>query len=195
MSCRRPSNASSSEIGPSGPISVMVGSTSTMGSRLRAAAIASPSRVCAFSRTRSLSSSAWKMSRSTTVGRLAALVAPAAGPPRFVGSSLMSVSSLFVIVKGDASLCPVLRPRQGRPCLEQGLQTGEDGRPAVRDALENVATRLEAVVDDRELDHTVPGVLDVEGDLGAGFSPPGFSGGFVHADLGGPLGGERVLAA
>jgi hypothetical protein len=39
-----------------------------MGSRRRAAAIASPSRVCAFSRTRSLSSSAWKVARSATPG-------------------------------------------------------------------------------------------------------------------------------
>src|SRR5947209_1662862 len=44
------------------------GSTSTIGRRLRAAAIASPSRVCAFSRTRSLSSSVCQAARSTTAG-------------------------------------------------------------------------------------------------------------------------------
>src|ERR1700761_3720336 len=68
MSCRRPSNASSRVTGPCGPVSVRLASTSTMGSRRRAAAIASPSRVCAFSRIRSLSSSAWKAARSTTAG-------------------------------------------------------------------------------------------------------------------------------
>ena len=50
---------------PGGPVSGRPGSTSVMGSRRRAAAIASPSRVCAFSRTRSWSSSAWKAARPT----------------------------------------------------------------------------------------------------------------------------------
>ena len=92
MSCRRPSNASSRVSGPWGPISARLASTSTMGRRRRAAAIASPSRVCAFSRTRSLSSSAWKVARSTAAGRLGALAALTAGSPRFVGSSCMTVS-------------------------------------------------------------------------------------------------------
>ena len=61
-----------------------------------------------------------------------------------------------------------LRGREGRPGLEQGLHAGKDGRPAVREALENVPNRLEAVVHNHELDRTVPGVLDVEGDLGTG---------------------------
>src|SRR5918911_3347311 len=93
MSCRRPSNASSRVSGPWGPISARLASTSTMGRRRRAAAIASPSRVCAFSRTRGLSGAAWKVARSTAAGRRGALVAPAAGPPRFVDSSFMTVSS------------------------------------------------------------------------------------------------------
>jgi hypothetical protein len=47
---------------------VIVGSISTIGSRRRAAAIASPSRVCAFSRTSSASRSACQVARSTTAG-------------------------------------------------------------------------------------------------------------------------------
>src|SRR5262249_23983392 len=43
-------------------------SSSTIGSRRRAAAIASPSRVCAFSRTRSSSRAACQVARSTTGG-------------------------------------------------------------------------------------------------------------------------------
>src|SRR6202034_4823168 len=41
-----------------------------MGRRRRAAAIASPSRVCAFSRMRSRSTSAWNAARSAAGGRL-----------------------------------------------------------------------------------------------------------------------------
>src|ERR1700733_11077619 len=72
MSCWRPSNASSRVTVPCGPASGVAASISTMGSRLRAAAIASPSWVCAFSRTRSLSSSAWKVARSVITGRVSA---------------------------------------------------------------------------------------------------------------------------
>jgi hypothetical protein len=43
-------------------------STSTMGSRRRAAAMASPSFMWPFSRTRNASSFAWKVARSTTSG-------------------------------------------------------------------------------------------------------------------------------
>src|SRR5260221_3182488 len=92
MSCRRASNASSRVSGPRGPVSARLASTSTMGRRRRAAAIASPSRVCAFSRTRNLSSSAGKVARSTAAGRLGALVA---GPPGLVDSSVMTVSSYW----------------------------------------------------------------------------------------------------
>src|SRR6266567_5695772 len=84
MSCRRPSNASSKVSGPAGPVSGVVASTSTMGRRRRAAAIASPSRVCAFSRARSRSSSAWKAARST-----------AAGWPGWADSFVITVSSCF----------------------------------------------------------------------------------------------------
>jgi hypothetical protein len=45
--------------------------------------------VSAFSRTRSLSSSAWNVARSTAAGRLGALVALAAGPPMSVDSCFM----------------------------------------------------------------------------------------------------------
>src|SRR6266567_5455875 len=100
MSCRRPSNASSRVSGPCGPVSARLASTSTMGRRRRAAAIASPSRVCAFSRTRSLSSSAWKVARPTAAGRLGALVAPATGPPRSADSSFMTVPLLVLCVRG-----------------------------------------------------------------------------------------------
>ena len=68
MSSRRPSNASNSVTAPRSPMSGVAPSTSTMGSRRRAAAMASPSLVCAFSRTRSASSSAWKVRRSTIAG-------------------------------------------------------------------------------------------------------------------------------
>src|ERR1700722_11565078 len=69
MSCRRPSNTSSSGTGPSLPVTGIVASTSTIGSRRRAAAMASPSRVCAFSRASSLSSSACQAAPVVTAGR------------------------------------------------------------------------------------------------------------------------------
>src|SRR5580700_7400271 len=87
MSCRRPSNASSSVTGPGGPVSGRLAATSTMGSRRRSAAIASPSRVCAFSRTRNAASWASKAPRSVTGG--------SAAPPalRVPGSSLVIMGS------------------------------------------------------------------------------------------------------
>src|SRR6266853_1000727 len=68
MSIRRPSNASNSVTAPRSPMSGVDPFTSTMGSRRRAAAMASPSLVWAFSRTRNASSAAWKVLRSTIVG-------------------------------------------------------------------------------------------------------------------------------
>src|SRR3954452_5587430 len=68
MSICRPSKASMRVTGPRAPISRVAPSTSIMGSRRRAAAIASPSRACAFSRTRSAASSASKTLRSTMLG-------------------------------------------------------------------------------------------------------------------------------
>src|ERR1700728_4164306 len=68
MSNRRPSNTSHSFTGPRSPMSGVALSTSTMGSRRRAAATASPCFVRAFSRTRTASSSAWKVFRSTILG-------------------------------------------------------------------------------------------------------------------------------
>jgi hypothetical protein len=68
MSSRRPSNTSSSVTGPFSPVSLRVPSASTIGNRRRAAAIASPSRVCAFSRASSASLSACHVALSTTAG-------------------------------------------------------------------------------------------------------------------------------
>src|ERR1700761_1173785 len=68
MSIRRPSKASRSVTAPRSPISGVAASTSTIGNRRRAAAMASPSFVWAFSRTRKASSSDWKVFRSTTRG-------------------------------------------------------------------------------------------------------------------------------
>src|ERR687897_771294 len=67
-SSSRPSKTSPNGTGPSGPMTVVSGGTSVMGSRRRAAAIASPSRVCAFSRLRSSRSCCSKSSWSVTVG-------------------------------------------------------------------------------------------------------------------------------
>src|SRR5215470_18053980 len=99
MSCLRPSNASVTVSGPAGPVSARPASTSTMGRRRRAAAIASPSRVCAFSRTRSRSSSAWKVARSTAAGMPGVPVLPPAGPPGFADSSFMWVPLLAFCVR------------------------------------------------------------------------------------------------
>src|SRR6266700_3822063 len=78
--------------GPSAPVSGVCGSTSTIGRRRRAAAIASPSRVWAFSRTRSRSSSVWNAARSATGGRAASRTADTLGS---VGWSV-TVKSLLV---------------------------------------------------------------------------------------------------
>ena len=67
-SCVLPSKASISVTSPLAPMSGVDGSTSTIGSRRRAAAIASPSRVCAFSRTRSACTCASQAARSTIGG-------------------------------------------------------------------------------------------------------------------------------
>src|SRR6202042_3005787 len=53
----------------------------------------SPSRVCAFSRARSRSTSASKAARSLTGGSLDALAVLTADSPRIVGSPFMAVSS------------------------------------------------------------------------------------------------------
>src|SRR5882757_664225 len=95
MSCPRPSNASSRVSGPWGPASLRLASTSTMGRRRRAAAIASPSRVCAFSRTRNVSSSACHEARSTTGGRAAAL--PAGVADQLFFESLLIIASMLGI--------------------------------------------------------------------------------------------------
>src|SRR5690348_12486501 len=95
--CRRPSNASARV---TGPVCGRLASTSTMGRRRRAAAIASPSAVRAFSRTRSPSSSPWKVFRSATAGTARAPAAPDAGPPGFADSCLMTVPLLALGVRG-----------------------------------------------------------------------------------------------
>src|ERR1700743_142433 len=82
-----------------------------MASARRAAAIASPSLVCAFSLTRSRSSSAWKVARSTAVGRPGAVAA--ADLPVL---SVMPVSSLRVFrlhvfsVRGFGEACERAKP-------------------------------------------------------------------------------------
>src|SRR5580698_2919020 len=63
-----PLKASNNVTAPRWPMSAVAPSVWTMGSGRRAAAIASPSCVCAFSRTRDASSSAWKVLRSTILG-------------------------------------------------------------------------------------------------------------------------------
>src|ERR1022692_2170079 len=95
MSCRRPSNASSRVSGPRGPVSVRLASASAMGRRRRAAAIASPCLVCAFSRTRSLSSSAWKVARPTAAGTPGMPLAAAPGDPAFFDAFFMIASMLL----------------------------------------------------------------------------------------------------
>jgi hypothetical protein len=80
--------------------------------------MASLSRVCAFSRTRSLSSSAWKVSRSAVTGRLAALVALDTGPPRFADSSFITISSCCI---DRAKLFVEEREGEGSPALVRRL--------------------------------------------------------------------------
>ena len=82
ISWRRPSKTSASRTGPRSPISGIAGSISTIGSRRRAAAIASPSLVCAFSRTRRSSSCACHVARSTTAGCVAVAVPVGVAVPR-----------------------------------------------------------------------------------------------------------------
>jgi hypothetical protein len=67
-SWRRPSNTSISGTAPCGPITGTTAFTSVIGSDRRAAASASPSRLCAFSRTSSLSNSSCQFARSTAWG-------------------------------------------------------------------------------------------------------------------------------
>jgi hypothetical protein len=106
VSCRRPSNAWSRVSGLWGPISARLASTSTVGSRRRAAAIASPARVCAFSWIRSASSSAWKVARLTAAGRLRALVAW--GPSSSPGQTRLRSAISETIHFGDCVAAVVL---------------------------------------------------------------------------------------
>src|SRR5579864_4359399 len=83
-------------------------STSTRGSRRRAAAMASPSFVCAFSRTRNASSSAWKVLRSTSLG----------APSLSLVMSFIALSLTAVVLRGRLS--PATAPSRGRPlCLRR----------------------------------------------------------------------------
>src|SRR5690606_24761819 len=70
MSSSRPWNRSRNGTGQSFPTTSTVPSTSTIGRRRRAAAMASPSWVCAFSRTSNSSRAARQVSISTTGSRL-----------------------------------------------------------------------------------------------------------------------------
>ncbi len=75
--------------------------------------------------------------------------------------------------------------------LKQGLEAGQDaGHPSEMAGVPRCRARSRR--GHRELDGTVADVLDVEGDLGAGFGAPGRGGCLVHADRRGPLGGDGV---
>src|ERR1700733_1827332 len=84
-----------------------------------------------------------------------------------------------------------LSDRQRVAGLQQGLEVGQDARPAFGDARQDGAARLEAVVDDGQLDQLAER-LDVEGDLGAAFGGEPLS--YLVADVvgGRPLRGEAV---
>jgi hypothetical protein len=131
MSWLRPSNASSRVIAPSGPMSSRVVSTSTMGRRRRAAAIASPSRVCAFSRTRSSSSWVWKVARSTTAGRFVASSVTNASPSSAAGRTV-SVAAPGQLRGRPSALpssctgCVVCQPSEE---LAQGRYLAREARP------------------------------------------------------------------
>ena len=78
---------------PWGPTSSRVASTSTMGRRRRAAAMASPSWVCAFSRARRLSSSAWETRAGRPhMGSPGVSAVPVPRDPVFIDSSTMIAS-------------------------------------------------------------------------------------------------------
>src|ERR1039458_1945145 len=55
-----------------------------------------------------------------------------------------------------------LRGWKGGPGTEQRLEAGDDGRPPAGDPLQDLAARLEAVVDDGQLHHALPNLFDVE---------------------------------
>src|ERR1039457_5336318 len=112
MRIRRPSNVSSSVTSPCGPINFVVGSTSTIGSRRRAAAIASPSRVCAFSRTRNASSSAWNVLRSTTLGARSSSLTMSVMVLSFAAQAFLATSHSFAVT--CFGLC--LAPSHGGAC-------------------------------------------------------------------------------
>src|SRR5689334_22977545 len=80
-----------------------------MGSRRRAAAIASPSLVCAFSLIRSRSSSAWKVARSTAAGR-----------PGAVAAADLSVLSVMTVSSLRVFRLPVFRVRGFGETLDRG---------------------------------------------------------------------------
>src|SRR4051812_16475429 len=89
MSSSRPWNRSRNGTGPSGPTTSTVPSNSTIGSRRRAAAMASPSRVWAFSRTRSSSRAVCQVARSRTGG--------------WPGSAVVGSSGVVVMVSSVVS--------------------------------------------------------------------------------------------
>src|SRR4051812_46040024 len=130
-SSSRPWNRSRNGTGPSGPTTSTVPSNSTIGSRRRAAAIASPSRVWAFSRTRSSSRAACQVARSTTGGRPGTAVVGSSGVVVMVSSTesramkpgwLSEVDAAGAAVGGAG----VAAGRLGRDVL--GAQLGQAGR-------------------------------------------------------------------
>src|SRR3954454_2872194 len=163
MSIRRPSNASSSVAGPLLPISRVAPSTSIMGSRRRAAAIASPSRVCAFSRTRSAASSASKTLRSTMLG------VPSSS--RSVCCVIACLRCVFVFATSRRQppvvillqAAPAVPERVGRLAADARDQNVEVRVPARADAQHGRAVRQTAM--DQGEQHVVALLGQLERDL------------------------------
>src|SRR5579884_835701 len=90
---------------------------------------------------------------------------------------------------------PLLPLGQDGVGLQQGLELGEDERPALADPGQDLAARLEPFVDHGQL-HPVIGLLDGEGHLGAGLGRQAGDVLVAEADLPphrlGPLGAEGV---
>src|SRR5215212_4928994 len=107
-SSSRPWKRSRNGTGPSGPTTSTVPSSSTIGSRRRAAARASPSRVWAFSRTSSSSRAACQVARSTTGGRPGSAA---------VGSSGVVVMVSSVVSRAGQHRTTSYDGHQNRPAL------------------------------------------------------------------------------
>src|SRR3954451_5717471 len=140
MSSSRPWNRLRNGTGPSGPTTSTVPSNSTIGSRRRAAARASPSWVWAFSRTRSSSRAACQVARSTTGGR------PGSAVVRFLG--VVVIASSGVSRAGGV----VRRPAtQGQTRDPAGTHRGGPGSGRVGDLDDHPGRVLQCVDPERRL--------------------------------------------